>query len=138
MTAHLAVSKTAMLGSTPRWPAKERLMSFLSVSLWVDDERPMPEGFGLHAKYAELAIEILKSGLSIHRISLDHDLGSSFGTGYDVAKWIEERAYYGELSRIAWSVHSANPVGRKKIEAALTKADEYWAGHEKEHPLGFV
>ena len=101
------------------------VVGFISVSLWVDDVRPMPDDYSLHAKTAELAIEILESRLSVHRISLDHDLGA-FGTGYDIAKWIEEQAYYGNLPRIAWEIHSANPVGCKNMEAALKKADEYW------------
>lgn len=101
------------------------VVGFVSVSLWVDDERPMPDGFDLRAKTAELAIEILESGLAVHKISLDHDLGA-FGSGYDIAKWIEEQAYYGKLPRIAWNVHSANPVGRDRMTAALKNADKFW------------
>ncbi|MGV3620857.1 MAG: hypothetical protein ACO1OB_08570 [Archangium sp.] len=32
----------------------------------------------------------------------------------------------GTLKRLAWAVHSANPAGRKNIEAALQAAERFW------------
>lgn len=54
-------------------------------------------------------------------ISFDHDLGENEETGYDLAKWLEER-HYSEVQphlNIIYSIHSANPVGRKNIQQAL-------------------
>lgn len=54
-------------------------------------------------------------------ISLDHDLGTE-KTGYDVAKWIEERVYLEDMAGFEAPkimIHSANPVGRKNIEACI-------------------
>src|SRR6476646_5865222 len=100
------------------------------MKLWLDDERDptdpyIQSEFGadvdeIWAKTAHVAIHYLKQG-RITFISLDHDLGSpSAGTGMDVALWIEEQAFHGNLPRLSWSVHSLNPVGSKNIAQALT------------------
>jgi hypothetical protein len=97
------------------------------IRLWVDDQRSPPSEFNCHAKtYAE-AIEYLESG-EVVAISLDHDLGEE-KTGYDIAKWIEEKAFHGVIARISWSVHTANPVGAVPIVQALKNADSYWTHH---------
>ena len=95
--------------------------------VWLDDERPVPEGFTHWVKTAEEAIELLKTGRVKH-ISLDHDLGDEeiVGTGYHVACWIEENAHEGSLARFTWNVHSANPTGRDKMKSALNNADLFW------------
>lgn len=96
--------------------------------IWLDDERPMPDdGFDIHVKTAKDAIKLLRTG-EIEFISLDHDLGpEEAGTGYDVARWIEEQAYNCALERVDWEIHSANPVGRKNMEAALNNANKWWS-----------
>ncbi len=95
------------------------------IKLWVDDQRQPPAGFNAHARsYAE-AMDYLESG-KVSEISLDHDLGEE-KTGYDIAKWIEEKAFYGEITRILWSVHSANPVGATQMSQALKNADAFWS-----------
>lgn len=109
------------------------------IELWLDDERDptdpyIQEEFGARdgmvwVKTAWAAISRLKDN-NVSFISLDHDLGSGAGTGEDVAKWIEEQAYHGKLSRLDWSVHSMNIVGTKNIMAALFNANKYW---EKEN-----
>jgi hypothetical protein len=94
------------------------------IQLWVDDQRLPPSDFNTHAKtYAE-AIKYLESG-KVVSISLDHDLGEEM-TGYDIAKWIEEKAFHDEISRIRWTVHSANPIGAARIAQALKNADMFW------------
>ncbi len=104
------------------------------INLWLDDERDpnnrkIQELFGaepdmIWVKTADAAISRLKSN-NVAWMSLDHDLGTT-QTGYDVAKWIEERAYYGELSQLTWTIHSANIEGARLMRTALEKADEYW------------
>lgn len=97
------------------------------LKLWLDDIRPMPLRFDVHVKTAQDAIDILKTG-NVEEVSLDHDLGddSGVGSGYDVAAWIEEAAYYGAIPSLKWNVHSANSVGIKNMETALTNADKFW------------
>lgn len=55
----------------------------------------------------------------IEILSLDHDLGQNRLTGYDLAKWLEVRAHKGLSVPNKIVVHSANPVGRKNIQAAI-------------------
>lgn len=97
------------------------------MKLWLDDIRPMPKGFDKHVTNVTIAKSCIAFPYDpVDEISFDHDLGEDNGTGYDVAKFIEEQAYLGNIPPIKWSIHSANPVGRKNIEAAMKKAEEYW------------
>jgi hypothetical protein len=102
------------------------------MKVWLDDIRPMPPGFDVHVRTAGEAIALLRRG-GVRLISLDHDLGDApNGTGYEVAKWIEEGAFrrsQGEpdgLSPLAWQVHSRNPVGLGNMTRALRNADRFW------------
>jgi hypothetical protein len=107
--------------------------------IWLDDLRPMPKDFDIHFKRGEQLIEYIRGGNKIDFISFDHDLsfkhyyGIQNGklTGYDVARLIEELAYYNKINRFGWKVHSANPVGAKRIKQAMLNADKYWYEHEK-------
>jgi hypothetical protein len=106
------------------------------MKIWLDDQiddkacpaRHPPDGFvGINNANAAL-IEIYK-GIVTH-IDFDHDLGDNTPTGYDVARAIEELAFAGLIPRLTWSIHSANPVGRKRIEMAMRSADRFWLDHE--------
>lgn len=104
------------------------------MNIWLDDERnpdniKIQELFGaepgmIWCKTADAAINRLKCN-SVDWISLDHDLGTT-ATGYDVAKWIEERAHSGELFPLQWTIHSANVIGARNMRQALENADCYW------------
>lgn len=93
--------------------------------VWLDDERQMPQGYDVHVRTAPEAISLLAKGI-VKFISLDHDLGEGAGTGYEVAKWIEQNAFEGTLTPVTWSVHSANTVGRQNMIAALKNANRFW------------
>ncbi|MES2793434.1 MAG: cyclic-phosphate processing receiver domain-containing protein [Planctomycetota bacterium] len=105
------------------------------IDLWLDDERDpedpqIQEAFGsfpgmIWVKTAFAAINRLKDD-NVQYISFDHDLGPG-PTGYEVAKWIEERAFSGEFGRLSWSVHSKNPAGAKAITVAMEQAEKFWA-----------
>lgn len=95
------------------------------MNVWLDDERPMPFGYDIHVKTAQAAIKLLSNG-NVELISLDHDLGLNSGTGYDVAKWIEQSAFEGKLPKLQVKVHSQNPVGKTNINLALQNAMKYW------------
>lgn len=105
--------------------------------IWLDDERDpnsptIQKHFGANGdevwvKTAEMAIYYLSQN-NVKSISLDHDLGDdSAGTGMDVAKYIEEKAFFKTLPKLTWSVHSQNTVGKKNMLAALKNADRYWS-----------
>lgn len=97
------------------------------VRLWLDDLRPMPDGYDVHARTAGEAIAILQAG-NVVAISFDNDLGpEEAGQGYQVANWIEEAAFNGSLPKLAWRIHSANPVGRQNIARAMENADRFWS-----------
>ena len=92
--------------------------------IWLDDIRPAPAGY-IHHTDPEVVIELLLTG-QVTAISFDHDLGEDMLSGYDVAKVIEQLAFEACITRVEWQIHSANPVGRKNIEAAMRNADKYW------------
>ena len=94
------------------------------MKLWMDDIRTPPEGFQLWAKDYDDAITLLRTK-RVTFVSFDHDLGEG-KTGYDVAKWIEQQAALRFLPKLEWTVHSANPVGRDNIIAAMKSAERYW------------
>jgi hypothetical protein len=96
--------------------------------IWLDDIRPMPDGFDYWATSAIEIIPRLKNG-ECDYISFDHDLGDGKPTGYDLAKAIERYAYVGKMKKIGWDIHSANPVGKANIEMAMKSAERFW-NHE--------
>lgn len=103
------------------------------MKIWLDDVRPMPDGYDYHAKTAGMAIAMLQS-LKVVEISLDHDLGDDegVGSGYDVACWIEKAAFHGAIPPLVMHVHSANPVGVQNMMKALKNACRFWEVDEKE------
>ena len=94
------------------------------MKVWLDDVRSAPDGW-LHVKTPGEVIEHLRAG-DVEELSLDHDLGlvtpeGKEWTGYDVLAWIEEQVATSDsppaVPRI--SIHSANSVGRDRMERAL-------------------
>lgn len=104
------------------------------MKLWLDDNRDpkdpeIQELFGsdgdeIWCKTTKQAAEYLLTG-KVVSISLDHDLQTR-QTGYDLAKWIERRAYAGQIPKLTWFVHSKNSEGANNIRRALSNADNYW------------
>lgn len=99
--------------------------------LWLDDERPNPdpnlwEGFKTSA---DLLNRLRELGTDLSRVtmSLDHDLGErdaaggySGGTGYEICLYLEElAATEPDFQMPEVRIHSANPVGRAKMQACL-------------------
>jgi len=99
------------------------------MKLWIDDLRAPPDDSWVWVQESSVAQGLValahSNGLILEEISFDHDLGGD-DTTIPVAKMIEEGAYRNELPRIKWSIHSANPVGRLNLKAALESADRYW------------
>jgi len=99
------------------------------LKLWLDDVRPMKVGFDVHARTSQEAIDILSKG-NVRHISFDHDLGGD-DTGYKVATWIEEQAHTKDFPRLTWEIHSANPPGATKIQAAMQSCERVWNSIEQ-------
>lgn len=97
----------------------------MGLRIWLDDVRPMPKGFDIWCKTADDCLYFVRHD-NVEHISFDHDLGQSDGSGYFVASVIDGMAYSKEVNQISWDIHSANPVGRKNIEAAMKSAERFW------------
>ena len=105
------------------------------MKIWLDDIREPPDEGWLWFKSVETArlyFEVAEDMLEECEISLDHDLGENHPTGYDLIKWLEEKVMTGKVTTQGYSfpkirVHSANPVGRKNIEAAVKRIEEFLA-----------
>lgn len=93
------------------------------MKLWIDDLRKAPPGW-IHARNYQQAIMAIRTG-AVDEISFDHDLGEE-RTGYDVAVFVEQMASQDLIPRMKWGVHSANPVGKIRIQAAMKSADRLW------------
>jgi hypothetical protein len=91
----------------------------MSWQLYLDDVRDCPEGFTLARNIEEAKKLIENNGLPSY-MSLDHDLGEE--TGYQFAERLVDQDLDGKLDLLQTSFvsHSANPVGREKIEALLS------------------
>jgi hypothetical protein len=95
-------------------------MNDRAIQIWLDDERRAPFGM-VQTNTAEDTIELLKK-CKVSVLSLDHDLGENRKTGYSVLTWMEQQVAttkYVPPTHIY--VHSANPVGRKKMDMAINK-----------------
>lgn len=103
------------------------------MKIWVDDERPMPDKFDIKVDNYSDFVDILidnGSGKNIELVSFDHDLGGK-KNAYKIARFVENEAYNHQLYPFEWEIHSANPVGAKRIRQALKKADQYWRRQER-------
>ena len=89
------------------------------MKVFLDDQRSAPQGWH-RAYWPDEVIELLNQG-QVTELSLDHDLGDdSRGTGYDVIRWIEEAVATRGFNPPKISIHSANPVGRDRMEQGLS------------------
>lgn len=94
------------------------------MKIWVDDIRPIPEGYvGTKSvnETIQLIIEAENKGQIIELIDLDHDLGCYAADGGDAIKildFLAERETYYPIR-----IHTANPVGRANMERVIQR---YW------------
>ena len=83
------------------------------MNVYLDDIRKCPDNFIL-ARTKDECINLIKNN-KINIISLDHDLGESMETGYDVAKFIVEYGFENNIWPNEIYFHTDNPVGRKNM-----------------------
>lgn len=101
------------------------------MKLWIDDERPAPEGWVQARTLIEALYYLYSMKESITDIALDHDLGHPNYRDADlVASLIENLAAEDYIGRIKWQILTNNPDGVKKIRAALQNADKWWSNWE--------
>jgi hypothetical protein len=90
------------------------------IKVWLDDERKAPIGWVSFKTVPELITFYNKNYEKIMELSLDHDLGEDTPTGYDFIKWLEEKMYFKKFEKLPKiNVHSANPVGKKRMIQAI-------------------
>lgn len=98
--------------------------------IWVDDERPAPDGTWTVAKDSASAISHLymigtpavrAMGDTLEEVSLDHDLGGD-DTGFKVLDWMIQWAEWPQ----ELTIHTANPVARKRMLAAANAEAPEW------------
>ena len=96
---------------------------FNMIKIWLDDIRTPPDDTWVWCKSVSAAyIQLISEGEKI--ISFDHDLGTEW-SGYDLAQLLERDAGINgrSFNLTSWTIHSANPVGRKNIQAAMNSRD---------------
>ena len=110
--------------------------------LYLDDMRPCPVGWfpAKNVDEAKNIIQMMLDHAAFDEASLDHDLGaceacmgpwregltasgpmphcSHVGTGYDLCVWMAET---GHWPLHAPTVHSANPVGRERMQGVIRR-----------------
>lgn len=88
--------------------------------IWLDDVRKAPSGW-IHIETVEELIPFFEKNYNkIKEMSLDHDLGEDVMSGYEFITWLEEKVFTGKYKNIPKiKIHSANPVGRKKMTQGL-------------------
>lgn len=98
------------------------------MKIWLDDIREPPDPSWEWAKNADAFSAIFYGNLPVvTEISFDHDLGDTSDpeiTGYTCLCWIEKRAMHSAEFKIPkMHVHSANPVGRQKMQKVIDKLE---------------
>jgi hypothetical protein len=97
-----------------------------NVRLWVDDQRPAPEGW-LHARTYEDAVHWIQHfGSRLEEISLDHDLNAAHHvgdysdrtTGYDVLEYLLNAGL-----RPVIRIHTMNAEGVQRMTDLLESGD---------------
>lgn len=88
--------------------------------IYLDDVRRCPADW-VPVRNALDAFQLLEEQ-TVEGISLDHDLGSIL-TGYDVLLWIERKVFEGKYNPPKMFVHTGNPVGHRKMMAAIKKIE---------------
>ncbi len=94
------------------------------MKLWLDDYRPVPEGY-TGANSVNEAIELVEAaeaaGERIEILDLDYDLGrfeSDGGNGVDFIEWLAERETFYPVE-----IHSTHYYGARKMEMKIAG---YW------------
>lgn len=92
--------------------------------LWVDDVRTPPNADWDWAQNFHFAIMYLET-FDYAIVSLDHDLGSFYGTremtGRDILNWLIARIYSGGHTPKVVKVHSANVAAVHTMEADILR-----------------
>jgi hypothetical protein len=92
--------------------------------LWLDDERPPPQGWEWEwAKTAGEAMLLASRVIQVHEMSLDHDLGpASAGNGMDFVNWLIKTARWPAERP---DVHSQNRPRAHEMRLLIAERGPY-------------
>ena len=89
------------------------------VKIWVDDVRPMPEGYTHLCRSVNECISVLEklNGTAEVFLDLDHDAGDFAPDGGDYIRILDyiEAFDLNINNRFTFSIHSMNVVGRQNM-----------------------
>ncbi len=87
--------------------------------LYIDDERPCPEGWVVARTFEDAVVAVTTQDWD--EIAFDHDLGdpAPAKTGYKIATILADEVLAGRRKLPRCSIHTANPIGWKRIYAVL-------------------
>jgi hypothetical protein len=71
---------------------------------------------------------VLREAGEVGELSFDHDLGDDNITGYDVRVWLEQAVALRGFKPPKITIHSANVVGRERLERATTSIQRFAEG----------
>lgn len=95
----------------------------MMIHLFLDDVRNPPKDGMPYVVARDVATAktiLVQNWDRINSISFDHDLGDNVPSGYDLATWIEEEIVMHKRSNhFTMTVHSANPIGAKRIRSVI-------------------
>ena len=97
------------------------------MKIWVDDVRPIPEGYIGFRSVNEALWFIYHNISEIELLDLDHDMGDTFGGDCINIMNELERLYYRNsyfndaLPNIKFKLHSMNPVGIQNMRAIIQR-----------------
>lgn len=99
------------------------------IKVWIDDVRPKPADYGiaLHSVNDVIAyLDSIKDSSASVLLDLDHDAGDYSCEGGDyirILDWIEATGFAldNPEARLAFRIHSANPVGRANLQRVIEK-----------------
>ena len=111
----------------------------MNMKLWIDDERPTPEGYTHTAKTSQEAIDLLDDamdcGIIVEHVSFDHDLGYNYEDGHSmlvggvqddtsrrVMTWMIENNFWPNTL----SIHTQNPVGFEWLRGTAIRYAPEW------------
>lgn len=94
------------------------------MKVYLDDIREAPDGWIRTRTVKETLRLLATQPQEVTHLSLDHDLGNTEESGYDVICWIERNVMIGFIPPEI-TVHSANPVGRARMEVGINKIKYY-------------
>ncbi len=100
------------------------------IHLWLDDECPMPDGYNLHCRTAEQAIDAIKAG-GVVEVSLDFFLGEAYTPGLVVAELIERGAKDGTIAKMRLRTHTGSAAAKWEMLACFRGAMTAWMADER-------